>query len=133
MTSTCPAGCCVTADAPNTTACDDGNACTTGNHCDGHGGCTGTPIAPQYVVAGTNQSTEFPPGTPGGVCLIAGKYCSTTGVLNIPPPVSPAGYTSGPSNPAGCDGNVYLGMVPWPEYEQTFCKPCNGNCATACP
>ncbi len=133
MISTCTAGCCVTAAATTTTACDDGDACTAGDHCDGQGACEGTPIAAQYIPSGTSQSTEFPPGTPGGVCVMVGKYCSTTGPLSIPPPPSPAGYASGPSNPAGCDANVYLGTVPWPQYQRTFCKPCNGNCAAACP
>jgi hypothetical protein len=114
-------------------ACDDGDACTTDDKCNGLGACKGTLVPVQYIVAGSGPSTQYPVGNAEGACILVAKYCSTTGPLNVPPPASPAGYTTGPSVPAGCDANDFLANVPWPAYQKTFCKSCAGNCATACP
>jgi hypothetical protein len=121
--------CTTTGPAPDTTTCDDGDPCTSPDHCDGAGNCTGAPIAPTYVYEGNNPTGQFPVGNSNGVCIYSAFYCSTTGVQNIPPPTSPTGYSSAPSNPAGCDYNGGSGNT----YQRNFCKSCNGNCTANCP
>jgi hypothetical protein len=131
--STCATGCCTTAPAPSSTACDDGDPCTDFDHCDGAGACLGTPSPVFYQYNGSASDGAFPPGSPLGYCLQTAHYCSTTGPLNVPPPA--AGYSNGPSDPPGaCSYNIQNFPQSDPiHWVEAFCKSCDGDCAANCP
>lgn len=61
-----------------------------------------------------------------GLCMATVLYCSESGVAAQ---TAPAGYKSAVSAPGGCDLNECQGR----SCQQTFCKDCKGDCATACP
>ena len=90
----CQAGSCVHPNAPNGTACSDGNVCTTGDACV-NGNCTGTPkncddgnactTDTCDTMTGTCVHTTIP-GCGGAVCgngiLESGETCDDGNVVN---------------------------------------------------